>query len=145
MKQKTKTCAKILVLACIAGTVAYWILFPATGALAADGLFSAEQAKQGMAVYSAKCAACHGQDLDGGEHAPPIGGDAFWANWDKETARKLYSRILTSMPPDNAGSLEEKDVIRIVTYLMQQNGLVAGGKEIESANQLNSIKLERPK
>jgi mono/diheme cytochrome c family protein len=115
----------------------------ATGAQ--DGFFSVEQAKHGESVVQNKCGACHGNDLDGGQEAPALRGDPFWSEWDQQTARKLYSRIISTMPPDSPGSLTEREVIDIVAFIVHENGLPAGTKAIESANELNSIKLQRPK
>lgn len=115
------------------------------GQSAPSGFSSAEQAKQGQGVFREKCGACHGDNLDGGQEAPALRGDAFWSEWDQQTARALYSRIISTMPPDSPGSLDEKEVIGIVAFVVQQNGVPAGNKAIQSANELNSIKLQRPK
>ncbi len=96
-------------------------------------------------MFREKCGACHGDNLDGGQEAPALRGDAFWSEWDQQTARALYSRIISTMPPDSPGSLDEKEVIGIVAFVVQQNGVPAGNKAIQSANELNSIKLQRPK
>jgi glucose dehydrogenase/cytochrome c5 len=108
------------------------------------GIYSTAQAMRGQSVYGAKCSACHGAELGGSEHAPPLKGRRFWAEWDQETVRALYSRIISTMPPSDPGSLAPNDTIDIVTYLLQSNGLPAGEKAIENPNELNVIKLKRP-
>lgn len=115
-----------------------------SGQSAAPGVFSAEQANHGGAIFRDKCGACHGNDLEGGQEAPALKGDAFWSDWDQQTARSLYSRIISTMPPDGPGTLDPKDVIEIVAFVVHENG-VPQGKAIQSANELNSIKLQRPK
>ena len=35
-----------------------------------SGVFTADQAAQGKAVYGNKCVTCHGEELNGGEMAP---------------------------------------------------------------------------
>jgi mono/diheme cytochrome c family protein len=127
-------------------TLAYGLAVAASlaGLLAAQ-ISSPQQAKQGQAVYQEKCAACHGPDLEGGDHAPSLRGDEFWSSWDQKKARALYGRILTSMPPEDAGSLAEKDVIRIVAYLLQANGMPAGDKDVDGPDQLTSLTMEKPK
>ena len=114
-------------------------------AAAQSGVFSEEQAKHGLTLVHAKCGACHGDDLEGGTESPPLKGDAFWSEWDQKTARALYSRIITTMPPDSPGSLTEKEVIDIVAYIVHSNGVPSGSMPIQAANELNSIKLVRPK
>jgi len=114
-------------------------------AAASFGFYSEEQAKHGETIYRAKCAACHGPNQEGGDEAPPLRDDAFWSEWDQQTARQLYARIISTMPPDGPGTLAEKDVIDIVTCLLKANGVPPGDKAIQSANELNGIKLARPK
>lgn len=120
------------------------LLAAAIAAGQSAGLFSADQAKHGQNIFEEKCGACHGSDLEGGQEAPPLKGAPFWAEWDQQTARALYSRIISSMPPDSPGALDEKDVIDIVALIVHQNG-VPPGKAVQCANELNAIKLQRPK
>jgi len=110
-----------------------------------SGIFSEEQARLGQNAYRNKCAACHGADLASGEHAPALKGGAFWSQWDQETVRSLYSRIISTMPPDDPGSVASKDVIDIVAYVLQTNGVQPGSKAVENPDQLNGIKLKRPR
>ena len=49
------------------------------------------------------------------------------------------------MPPSDPGSVAPKDVIDIVTYLLQANGLPAGETPIENQNELNVLRLKGPK
>ena len=83
--------------------------------------------------------------MEGGEHAPALTGSAFWSEWDQQTTRSLYGRIISTMPPDSPGSLPESDTINLVAYILQANGLPAGGAAIQNANQLNTRKLVRLK
>ena len=110
------------------------------------GVFDEAQTKHGQSVFHQKCAACHGDDLDGGTESPPLSGDSFWASWDQKTARNLYSRIISTMPPDGPGTLAETDVIDIVAFIVHTSSEVPfGSTKIQTANDLNRIKLERPK
>ena len=104
-----------------------------------------EQAQRGQTIFQNKCASCHGSRVEGGEHAPALTGNNFWAQWDQQTARAFYGRIISTMPPDAAGSLSESDAIQVVAYILQLNGLPANGASIDSANQLNNLKLAKPK
>ena len=123
----------------IAGLVT--VLVVASIILAAPaGISNQAQAKRGEAGYGKHCKECH----DGGM-GPSLKGDDFWSEWDQKMARPLYSTIISTMPQDDPGSLPEKEVLDIVAYILQLNGLPEGDKEIEKANELNTIKLERPK
>jgi quinoprotein glucose dehydrogenase len=111
----------------------------------ATASFNPEQAQRGQTIFQNKCASCHGSRVEGGEHAPALTGNNFWAQWEQQTARALYGRIISTMPPDAAGSLSESDTIQVVSYILQLNGLPANGAPMDSANQLNNLKLARPK
>lgn len=49
------------------------------------------------------------------------------------------------MPPDAPGTVSETDALAIVSYILQQNGQPAGAAPAENANQLNNLKLVRPR
>ncbi len=106
--------------------------------------FAGAQATHGQSLFARQCAACHGADLSGGEHGPSLKGGQFWNEWDRESARSLYSRIISTMPPDSPGSLMEKDVIDIVAYLLRENAVPHGDQTVGSANDLNEVQLRRP-
>jgi quinoprotein glucose dehydrogenase len=107
-------------------------------------VFSASQAQRGETTYRQKCQACHLQSLIGGVgFATPLVGDRFWTTWSGRSARSLYSRIITTMPPDDAGTLAEKDVIDVVAYILRRNGLSPAATTVTTARELNPMKLER--
>ena len=125
------------------GYGAGWVAFGLPASSTQPGIYSTAQAQAGQSVYGAKCSACHGADLGGSDHAPPLKGRRFWNQWDQETVRTLYSRIISTMPPSDPGSLAPAETIDVVTYLLQSNGLPAGEKAIGSPNELNVIRLKR--
>jgi len=49
------------------------------------------------------------------------------------------------MPPDDPGSLTEKNVVDTVAYIFRINRLPAGTKEIKAAADLNDVQLAQPK
>jgi glucose dehydrogenase/cytochrome c5 len=114
---------------------------PIEGDASTPPMYTAIQAKHGETIFREKCATCH----DGNGFGPQLQGNSFWSAWDRKAARSLYSAIIGSMPPSDPGTLAEKDVLDLVAYLLQANGLTDGNKAIESAGQLNNVKLERPK
>ena len=107
--------------------------------------FNAEQAEHGKTVFETNCASCHGVNLEGGAHAPALAGKTFWTQWDQQTVRSLYGRIISTMPPDAPGTLADTDTIDVVSYILKVNGLPGGGTAIERANQLDHLKLSRPR
>ena len=79
----------------------------------------------GREVYKTRCASCHGTDMEGGDHGAPLKDDHFWGEWEGKTARSLYSRILSTMPLDDPGTLPENDVLKIVGHIV----VVGGGTD----------------
>jgi mono/diheme cytochrome c family protein len=111
-----------------------------TGSGVTPALYTDAQARRGEAIFQKSCATCHSQGF-----GPPLRGGAFWSSWDGKTARSLYSTIISSMPPDEPGSLDEKSVIDTVAYLFKINRLPVGDKEITAAADLNDVELKRPR
>ena len=90
------------------------------------GVYTAEQAERGKAIYAEQCASCHGATLAGGDVAPPLSGSAFLNNWNNTSAGDLFDRISTTMPQSAPGSLSGKQVSDVEAYMFQANGFPAG-------------------
>src|SRR5262245_14391578 len=97
-----------------------------------DGVFTAEQAKRAEALYTEKCANCHGAQLTGND-APPLAGADFAGNWSGLTLDSLMDRIRLSMPADSPGSLSRQQVADIVALMIQHQGAPAGTTELPTA------------
>lgn len=104
-----------------------------------DGIYSLAQADRGKAVYAKHCAKCHGDDLEGHDEVPQLGGAHFMADWEDQSLADLVQRIRSTMPLDNPGTLSGASTTDVVTYLMQQNGTPAGSGELPNDASLQSI------
>ena len=71
--------------------------------------------------------------------SPALVGDEFRATWEAKKLRALYSRIISTMPSDNPGTLPEKTVIDVVAYLLEANGFPSGPAALERPDELNDI------
>ena len=92
-----------------------------------DGVYTAEQAARGEAVYTRACSSCHeGQDADG----PVLRGKVFLDRWRGDTLEPLYAFIRTNMPGNDPGSLEASAYVDLVAFIVESNGLPAGNKEL---------------
>lgn len=91
-----------------------------------DGVFTAEQAAQGKVLFEAKCAMCHGVDLNGAEMAPALSGAGFISNWSGVSVAELATRIHTSMPANDPGSLTNQQVALAIAYILSFNQFPAG-------------------
>jgi mono/diheme cytochrome c family protein len=97
-----------------------------------SGVFSADQATQGKALFDSKCAICHGADLNGGEMSPPLAGGAFVANWSGQTLGDLFTRIHTTMPANDPGSMNNAETALVLAYILSFNQFPAGAAPLPS-------------
>jgi S-disulfanyl-L-cysteine oxidoreductase SoxD len=97
-----------------------------------DGVFTADQAAQGKALFEAKCATCHGAELNGAEMAPPLAGGVFLGNWAGQSAGDLFTRIHTTMPANDPGSLNNQQVAQVLAYILSFNQFPAGTTPLPS-------------
>jgi PQQ-dependent dehydrogenase (methanol/ethanol family) len=85
--------------------------------------FTSAQAAQGRQAYAQSCAACHGQNLNGGEFASALEGATFVQNWGGKSASALFEYIRTKMPPDNPGSLSVETCAQLMAFILERNGV----------------------
>ena len=108
-----------------------------------DGVYTEEQAKRGNALYSERCAKCHGPDLAGGEAAPALAGAEFKSNWSGLPVDDLFERIKISMPQDNPGSLSRQQTADILAFVLSRGGFPSGTIELaREAEVLKQIRFE---
>jgi alcohol dehydrogenase (cytochrome c) len=93
--------------------------------------FSADQATRGKAQYAQHCAACHGEALEGQAMAVPLKGERFFGRWGGQTAGALLTAV-RRMPPSGPQSLDPQAYTSIAAYLLAENGLPAGSREMPS-------------
>lgn len=101
-----------------------------------DGVYTADQATRGQAVYESTCSVCHGAMLGGGDMAPSLSGSEFLGRWSSQSAGDLFSRIHSTMPPDDPGSIGSASTADIEAYIFSQNQLPAGTTELPADEQL---------
>jgi len=108
-----------------------------------DGVYSAEQAQRGEALYTRQCARCHGAQLTGGEAAPPLAGGDFLSNWNGLSVGDLFERVRISMPADRPGQLTREQNADILAHILRANQFPAGKSELEQqAEVLKQIRIE---
>jgi quinoprotein glucose dehydrogenase len=113
-----------------------------------DGVYTQAQADRGQALYNSSCAGCHGDQLTGGETAPPLAGGEFMANWNGLTVGQLFERTRTGMPPGAPGKVARDAKVDIVAYILSFNKFPAGDKDLPRQTEvMNTIRIdaEKPK
>ena len=111
-----------------------------------DGVYTEEQAKRGEPVYRKECAACHGDQLTGGESAPPLTGGAFLANWNGLTLGDLFDRIRKTMPQSNPGRLTRQQDADVLAFMLDRNKFPSGKTELyRQSEMLKEIRFESEK
>jgi mono/diheme cytochrome c family protein len=108
-----------------------------------DGVFTDAQAKRGEDVYTANCAHCHGNALQGGDEAPALAGTKFISSWTGSTVGALVDRTRRSMPDDAPASLTLQQYTDVITYILGSNRYPTGKTELPvEAERQKLIKFE---
>jgi len=94
------------------------------------GVYTKEQGERGHALYLEKCAKCHTESLTGQPPAPALRGTGFMLNWNGKSVRDLQSRIRSTMPADQPGSLTRPESFEVAAFLLSANGFPAGASEL---------------
>jgi len=134
----------ILIAACAGlAVVAGMQVLRAQATTAAAGVYTEEQAKKGLALYTEQCAACHGEDLAGNDIIPGLNGDTFATNWTGKSVGELYEKINLTMPALNPGSLTGDQTAEMIALILSTNKYPAGQMALANTMEaLNSVKID---
>ena len=102
-------------------------------------------AVEGAMVYAGRCAACHGDKLEGvkATGAPALAGGrgtltatkpvkTVESSWPYATT--LFDYVKRAMPFDAPGSLSDDQVYDVVAYILAQDKVIAPGETIDVAS-----------
>src|SRR5262245_50180744 len=95
-----------------------------------SGVFTVDQAGRGEALYKDKCSACHGDELRGSEMAPGLVDDVFSAKWNDQTLADLFDVIRRTMPQNDPGSLNERQAVDLLAFVLRKANYPAGTQEL---------------
>ena len=106
---------------------------------------------QGKAVYTEKCVACHGADLQGvkGTGARPLKGGigSLASDQPKKTVGSYWPYASTffdftkrAMPFDAPGSLTDDEVYALAAYVLGENGII-DKSEVMNAETLPKVQM----
>lgn len=117
----------------------------ASGEEAGPPAFSQAQAERGQEAYVHSCVMCHGEALDDGDFGgAPLRGSWFRQHWGEGDVSALFDYIKTAMPPDNPGSLTDRNYADIVGFILLRNGYAAGSTDLPADDDaLQKMTLKR--
>ena len=106
-------------------------------------------AQQGAPLFAAKCAACHGRDLEGTSHGPALAGGKGTINtlqpqktigsyWPFATS--IWDYVNRAMPRYQEGSLTADQVYALTAYLLFRNEII-GENEVMNAQSLPKVQM----
>jgi mono/diheme cytochrome c family protein len=111
-----------------------------------DGVYTADQAMRGEALYKEQCSACHGDNLEGSGPMPPLAGKDFLSNWTGKSLGDLYEKVQTTMPATAPGTMTPEQAADVVSYMLSKDNYPAGSAALEGKMEpLLQIKLDAPK
>lgn len=97
----------------------------AEAAGAPPALYAPAQALQGRAVFERHCAVCHGHHLEG-RVGPALKGEKFASVKAGFTIGQIFDFLSVDMPAYAPGSLNTRQYVEIMAFLLEQNGYPAG-------------------
>jgi mono/diheme cytochrome c family protein len=101
---------------------------------ARDGVYSATQASRGQETFKDKCAACHGDQLEG-LVGPPLTADEFLKTWGNQPLSELVNKIQKTMPQSDPGSLTRSQAVDLVAHILQVGKFPAGPADLAGTDE----------
>jgi mono/diheme cytochrome c family protein len=112
---------------------------------ASAGVYTAEQATRGEALYKEMCAACHGDNLEGSGPMPPLAGGDFLNNWKGKTLGDLYEKTQTTMPATAPGTLTPEQAADVLAFMLKSSKYAVGSTALEGKMEaLMPIEIDPP-
>jgi mono/diheme cytochrome c family protein len=109
------------------------------------GVYTAEQATRGEAVYKEQCAACHGDNLEGSGPMPPLAGQDFLMNWQGKTLGDLFEKTQTTMPATAPGTMMPAQVADVLAFMLKSSKFPEGTTPLEGKMEaLVPISIDAP-
>ena len=114
-----------------------------------DGVYTAAQAERGHILYDAKCAECHGDELEGDVvEAPALCGSEFLWKFNGVSLDHVFVRIHRDMPLTRSGTLTKQVSADLIAYMLRASNLPTGKSELPHEEILLKqirIDAERPR
>jgi hypothetical protein len=89
---------------------------------ARSGVFTAEQAREGGAIFEQHCSRCHSTQ--------EYRSERFRTKWTSRALRDIYLVVSTTMPFDQPSSLRPTQYAELLAFILEVNGLPPGEVEL---------------
>jgi cytochrome c len=123
-----RPCSAAITLALAAGVaVCTGLALAATARAQSNAVYTDAQAQMGVDPYEAKCAMCHGANMEG-QSGPTLLGQTLTSHY--ETIGALMKFIVQNMPKDDPGTLPHEDYVDILAYILLKNGWPSGSQAL---------------
>ncbi|MFT3791107.1 MAG: c-type cytochrome [Rudaea sp.] len=100
-------------------------------------MFTAAQVNAGREEYKAHCAICHGAGLEG-RVGPTLKGPNFASEKNGFTVAKIFSYVSYQMPGGSPGSLAHDQYVKLMAFILSENGYPAGDQPLTFDGALHS-------
>ena len=121
------------------------VLFAQAVSSTRDGVYTAEQAQQGKALYQKQCATCHGSTLEGKGKNVPLIGNVFLNKWTDRTMADLFMKTNATMPASSPGTMTPDETSEILAYILSMNKFQPGKNPLPAdPDGLGAIHIAKP-
>ncbi|MGA7343208.1 MAG: cytochrome c, partial [Terracidiphilus sp.] len=121
------------------------VLFAQAASSTRDGVYTAEQAQQGKALYQKQCATCHGNALEGMGKNVPLTGNVFLDKWTDQTLADLFMKTNTTMPASAPGTMTPDETSQVLAYILSMNKFQPGRNPLPTdPDGLGAIRITKP-
>lgn len=98
-----------------------------------DGIYTERQAQRGALAYTASCARCHGERLEGGTGKPLV-GDGFWRDFQARTVDYLHNYMAKNMPNGAPATLAPDVYLDLTAFILSRNEFPTGSTDLTAAS-----------
>ena len=137
-----KNTVAVLIISGFVASIAVTVAAQATRSVN-EGVYTADQAKRGEALYKEQCSACHGDNLEGSGPMSQLAGKDFLANWTGKSLGDLYEKTQTTMPATAPGTLTPEQAADVVSYLLSKDNYPSSTLPSKS-HLVGPVLLDRP-
>ena len=92
-----------------------------------DGVYTTAQAERGRVNFTAKCGACHRNDLSGYQS---LLTNQFLPHWREDNLDSFYTAMRSTMPREAPATLSEEVYVDILAFILQANDFPPGSEEL---------------